>query len=344
MGLLISPKDEPQQQNRAEKKPKIERQGMAQIEIVDLEGDPFCFLPISGKGTTMNDAISVEQYSQDRDLQSAIGSSQKNFIDLDSYDEDLIVLNCKPGITPRKRRKAFTNFSVTEPGESSNSKIAGPAPDPAPAPAPPFVCEICVEHKSQTESFRIKGCSHSYCTDCVAKFVAAKLQENITAIRCPVPNCSGLLEPEYCRRILPPEVFNRWGDALCEAVILGSQSFYCPYKDCSALLIDDGCQEVMQSSCPNCWRMFCAQCKVPWHTGIECAEFQKLHDDEREQEDIMLLKLAQNQKWARCPKCRFVVERTEGCRYMKCRCGTAFCYSCGGTTIDNYHYCHSCKC
>ncbi|GLT85657.1 hypothetical protein SLE2022_038410 [Rubroshorea leprosula] len=310
----------------------MEKRGMTLIDVVDPEGDELGFRPTSGNGNTRNDAISVEQYGEDRDLEQAIEASllalqneerdlelaisasilsQKeerdlelafgaslltsgNLINCDRFDEDSTVLNFKPAITPRSRRKPFINSSLTRPSQSSKSKSVA-APSPSPSPPPPFFCEICVEPKSQNESFKIKGCSHSYCTDCITKYVALKLQDNITGIRCPVPNCSGLLEPEDCRRILPPEVFNRWEDALCEGMLLGSQRFYCPFKDCSALLIDDGLQQVKESECPNCFRLFCAQCKVPWHTGLECAEFQKLRKDEREREDIMLLNLAQNQ-------------------------------------------------
>ncbi|GLT85658.1 hypothetical protein SLE2022_038420 [Rubroshorea leprosula] len=356
----------------------MDKQGMTQIDVVDLESDGLRFRPTSGNGNTTNDAISVEQYGDDRELELAIEASllasqneerdlelaisasvlshneerelelafraslltTENFTDLDGSDEDSTVLDLEPEITPRNRRKPLINFSLTGPGESSNSKSVAV---PAPAPPPPFVCEICVEPKSQNESFKIKGCSHSYCTDCMTKFVASKLQDNITGIGCPVPNCSGLLEPEYCRQILPPEVFNRWGDALCEGMIIGSQRFYCPFKDCSALLIDDGAQRVKESECPNCFRLFCAQCKVPWHTSIECVEFQKLHKDEREHEDIMLLNLAQSQKWMRCPKCRIVVEKTYGCNYLKCRCGYSFCYNCGGPSCPTTHMCPRCR-
>ena len=138
-------------------------------------------------------------------------------------------------------------------------------------------------------------------------------------IRCPVTGCGGFLEPEGCREVLPKEVFDRWGNGLCEAVIGDGERFYCPFKDCSALMIDDGGEVVRESECPNCRRLFCAQCKVPWHDGIECEEFQKLNQDEREREDIMLMKLAESKKWRRCPKCRFYVEKSEGCMYMKCR-------------------------
>ncbi|WCJ42872.1 RING/U-box superfamily protein [Euphorbia peplus] len=191
---------------------------------------------------------------------------------------------------------------------------------------PEFLCEICFDPKPKDDSFSIKGCSHSYCKSCMANFIGSKLQENISKITCPVPKCCGFLEPEDCRPILPSEVFDRWGDALCEALILGSQKFYCPYKDCSLMLVDDGSEVVRESECPNCRRLFCAQCRVPWHAEIECAEFQTLHKDERDNKDIMLMKLAKNKLWTRCPSCRIFVERTQGCDNMTCRCGTSFNY------------------
>ncbi|KAF9624153.1 hypothetical protein IFM89_008091 [Coptis chinensis] len=94
------------------------------------------------------------------------------------------------------------------------------------------------------------------------------------------------LEFELCRSILPKEVYDRWGNALCESLILGAHKFYCPFEDCSALLIKDGGMDVKESECPHCRRMFCAQCKVPWHSGVGCEEFQKLKESgEREKED-----------------------------------------------------------
>lgn len=208
-----------------------------------------------------------------------------------------------------------------------------------------FVCEICLETKKANESFSIKGCFHTYCVDCTVKYVDSKLQENVTSIGCPAANCGGSLEPEYCRDILPEQAFDKWGKALCESLIPGAQKFYCPFKDCSALLIDDAGEAIREAECPNCHRLFCALCKVAWHAGIECDDFQKLHKDEREREDIILMKLAQDKKWNRCPNCKFYVEKKDGCSYIRCRCGYAFCYHCGvqlSTASHGYH-CPSCK-
>lgn len=277
------------------------------IEIVDLEDDD-----LFSKGTSKQNAIPVEQHDENRDTRRAIMASLgQNIINLDDYDDDLRLLDFVPQNSP------FGSKRRSQKGESSKSNSQN---DDGCC----FVCDICVEPMSASECFRIKGCSHSYCTDCMMKYVASKLQENITSIPCPSPNCKALLEPEHCRDLLPEDVFERWGSALCEALILGAQKFYCPFKDCSALLIDDGDgagggQVIRESECPYCRRLFCAQCKVPWHSEISCAEFQKLNKNEREREDIMLMKLAKNNNWKRCPNCKFFVEKKEGCMYMMCR-------------------------
>lgn len=90
--------------------------------------------------------------------------------------------------------------------------------------AVPFLCEICFdEAKSANQSFATKGRDHTYCSYCMAESMwPPRFMKSLTRTGCPVPDCEqGLLEPESCRRsILPPEVFDRWGDALCDAAIL----------------------------------------------------------------------------------------------------------------------------
>ncbi|XP_061361287.1 E3 ubiquitin-protein ligase RSL1-like isoform X2 [Gastrolobium bilobum] len=290
------------------------------MEVVDLEA--FCF---SHQGTKISTAISVDRASS---LAAPV------IIDLSDTedDDDVRILNFKPQNTPfgKRRRNAIDiNSCAAEKGECSKSA--------------PFVCEICTETKTVKDSFSISGCTHAYCTECVVMYVDSKLQENVINIRCPVSGCRGLLEAEDCREILSPQVFDRWGKALCEALITADEKFYCPYGDCSALLIHDGQDAIKESECPNCHRMLCAMCKAPWHQGIECEEFQKLNKDEREKEDIMLLQLAKEMKWRRCPICRFYVAKSDGCMYMKCRCGNAFCYNCGARSLDHTHYCRSCR-
>ncbi|PKU73819.1 probable E3 ubiquitin-protein ligase RNF144A-B isoform X1 [Dendrobium catenatum] len=206
---------------------------------------------------------------------------------------------------------------------------------------PDFNCEICMESKYPNELFAIEGCSHIYCKSCVSQYVAAKVEENVLFIKCPDPNCvKGKLEPAMCSRILEDRVFDLWCKALCELMV--NDKFYCPFKDCSALMINDEEEVITDAECPHCSRLFCAQCRVPWHEGLSCDEFQSLGKNDRKIEDLMLMKLAKESKWQRCPKCKFFVERSDGCVFITCRCRFTFCYGCASEMKTN-HYCEKCK-
>ncbi|CAD6224967.1 unnamed protein product [Miscanthus lutarioriparius] len=207
-------------------------------------------------------------------------------------------------------------------------------------------CAICMETVHIGEFFPIDGCTHTFCTSCVSQYIAAKVEENVLSIGCPDPGCKdGVLHPDVCRDVIPAQLFQRWGAALCDSS-LGSLKFYCPFKECSALLVHDpghGEALITNVECPHCCRMFCAQCKVPWHHGVTCTEFQRLGKDEQGREDLLLRKVAQKSKWQRCPKCKIYVERIEGCVHIICRCGHCFCYLCASPMSRDNHACKTCK-
>lgn len=209
-----------------------------------------------------------------------------------------------------------------------------------------FYCTICMEALPIIECFPIGGCTHAFCMSCVRQYITAKVEENVLSIGCADPGCKdGALHPEACRNFIAPQLFQRWGAALCDMAI-GALKFYCPFKDCSVMLVDDhvdGDEAITNVECPHCSRMFCAQCKVPCHDGIDCAQFQRLGKDERGREDLQLRKVAHESKWQRCPKCKIYVERVEGCVYIVCRCGHCFCYLCGSTMVKGNHHCSKCK-
>ncbi|XP_019459970.1 PREDICTED: uncharacterized protein LOC109359732 [Lupinus angustifolius] len=196
-------------------------------EVIDVE--TFHITSFSLKGKHKSTAILIDLSDSD-----------------DDQNDDVRILTSKPPNTPFGKRKR-----IFEIGQSSNSNNNNTIT--------PFICPICTETKTINDAFRIHYCSHSYYIVCVVMYVESKLQENVVKIRCPQPVCEvGLLELQRCRGILPMEVFDRCGDALCEAMILENEKLYCPYKDCSALMVNDGGELVKLSECPNCRRLFYA--------------------------------------------------------------------------------------
>lgn len=129
-----------------------------------------------------------------------------------------------------------------------------------------FICDFCIEPTDVKDIFKIRGCNHFYCRECVVKFIVSKLQDKVTNIKCPVPGCMGMLDLEYCRKILPNSVFDRWRNAVYRKMIMESKThkyFYCPFKDCSAMLIYKNDMKPSWWLCSRCKGEICASCKVP---------------------------------------------------------------------------------
>lgn len=192
-------------------------------------------------------------------------------------------------------------------------------------------CMICMEDKPSSDIFRgTTNCTHSYCTECTIRYVVTKVEENIAMIKCPDVDCTRLIEPYTFRDLIPADVFERWDKALCESLILSSEKVYCPFEDCPGMLVvDDDDQggndaKVTQTECPSCHRLFCAQCKVTWHAGIGCQEFQSFGNTttkkkSSDEEDAMLIRMAKIKQWRRCPRCKMYVEKRDGCMHIRCR-------------------------
>lgn len=189
-------------------------------------------------------------------------------------------------------------------------------------PPDTFSCIICMEDKPRSEGFIGKShCDHIFCKDCIANHVEAKVEENIFPIHCPHPECrNGKLEPEDCRGFIPRATFDRWGRSLCESAVAPPVRFYCPFPDCSIMLTNEGDEQggaLTESQCLHCNRICCAQCRVPWHTGQTCEEYNKAVVEDRELAE--LTELARRNRWQKCPMCGIFVERIDGCVFIRCR-------------------------
>ena len=67
--------------------------------------------------------------------------------------------------------------------------------------------------------------------------------------------------------------------------------------------------------CNRCDSPHCPKCLKVFHEGA-CV----LDDFDQSMKEM---------NYQKCPKCGMWVEKKEGCEYINCKCGTAFCYRCG---------------
>ena len=87
--------------------------------------------------------------------------------------------------------------------------------------------------------------------------------------------------------------------------------------------------------------------------GLTCEELVSLPPDQRTsgglagllaakasarsdiEDHAAMLKMAKDLEWKKCPTCKILVDRIDGCNHVRCRCGTGFCYRCGKAYLTN---------
>lgn len=61
---------------------------------------------------------------------------------------------------------------------------------------------------------------------------------------------------------------------------------------------------------------------------MTCKEFQVTNTTT--DDDVKFMNFVKGKKFKQCPKCKFWVEKNQGCDHMTCKCRFEFCYKCGG--------------
>ena len=102
----------------------------------------------------------------------------------------------------------------------------------------------------------------------------------------------------------------------------------CPINGC------DGCNELRspdtkRATCIYCENDYCHQCKVKWHNGRTCEQYQAEQAGEDNATRQYLNRIAK-----RCPHCRYsggMHTRFDACHHITCTaCGHHWCYVCRG--------------
>ncbi|KAF2122643.1 hypothetical protein BDV96DRAFT_481623, partial [Lophiotrema nucula] len=96
---------------------------------------------------------------------------------------------------------------------------------------------------------------------------------------------------------------------------------YCANSECGAFIPPTNYHGPDSARCQQCREDTCRHCRTRAHTGRGCTA-----DQATEQVRALATVLG----WKPCPRCATMVERRDGCLHMSCRCGTEFCYRCGG--------------
>ena len=60
---------------------------------------------------------------------------------------------------------------------------------------------------------------------------------------------------------------------------------------------------------PGMQKAILCSMSVPWHKGLDCSDLEKLLPSEKEDDDLLLFKLAKEKDWQRCEKCNELLKK-----------------------------------
>ena len=187
-------------------------------------------------------------------------------------------------------------------------------------------CLICYDSITIEQYFPLSSCADNYHVECFLEYLNSEISDKHLPIRC--PKCTDIIPESDLRDRLEPECFERYQRFSLEKLAECHPEEYscCPTPNCQYLFIPN--QQSM-FTCPLCTKEYCLACRVDFHRGITCQEFQQdFKASGYNDSDQLFMAFVKGNKFKQCPRCRFWVEKNRGCNHMTCRCRYEFCYIC----------------
>ena len=179
-------------------------------------------------------------------------------------------------------------------------------------------CQICYNYLPKKLIFSYMGTDHDVCLDCLSGYLENEISSNkILNMHC--PHCTEKFEEEFVKSHISEEFSKKYQRFLQNIKILADPLLrFCP--KCPGI-VKLAAENDEKATCPECNIEICTKCNQPSHNKTSC---QSALDGE--------LKNWSNKKEVqRCPKCKILVEKTEGCNHMTCFvCHFEFCWLCRG--------------
>lgn len=168
-------------------------------------------------------------------------------------------------------------------------------------------CSACMEQCTRFDVLEL-GCKreeddtyHGYCRSCLVDLFETSLTDTTLF----PPRCCGKYIPvSACVDLLSPKLVKRYKDKQLE--LESPNPVYCSNRFCGNFIKPDHVTADV-AVCQNCNTETCAVCKNPKHNGL-CPKDPTVQ---------MLMDVAGEKRWQRCPRCRTMVELLTGCYHMR---------------------------
>lgn len=196
-------------------------------------------------------------------------------------------------------------------------------------------CVCCREEFKDAAKLRTLPCAHNYCENCLRVLAIQSCTEEL---KMPPRCCSQAIPGNTIKSVLNTEEQTLFIKSVVQFSTPWEARIFCPNTACGEFIqtlgkIDP--KQPFEVVCRTCGDKACSICKRAAHSvGQDCPEDYELE---------ALLRMAKSAGWRRCYKCRTLVELSQGCSHITCRCKAQFCYICGAVwdpSVGCPNYCN----
>ncbi|CAD8088656.1 unnamed protein product [Paramecium primaurelia] len=193
-------------------------------------------------------------------------------------------------------------------------------------------CQICLE-KIVFKEMAPLYCQHIFHQKCLNQYCVHQMGDKKIPIKCP-SQCNQTIIYQDLIEVLDQKQLSEFQQLSFKAYVqsLGNQYSWCPTPNCTYVFI---VEKSFQLDCPVCQKKYCLECKIEYHNGFSCKEYQEKQKTQSRQKnekyfDDRFYSFIKGAKFKQCPQCKYWVEKSQGCNHMTCLCKFQFCYVCGG--------------
>ncbi|KAK0383209.1 hypothetical protein NLU13_9122 [Sarocladium strictum] len=176
-------------------------------------------------------------------------------------------------------------------------------------------CVSCLEDLPLRDCIKVQ--CHAYCKDCFVRLVTAAC-ENET--QWPPKCCLNNIPFPLIRKNVPSALKNTFNERSNEWNIPIAERVYCWRAECGLFIRPGNIKTSTSTGQCDRGHWTCLNCRNEGHGQDDCPMDEAM---------ILTNQIAEDEGWRRCYKCRALVEHSEACQHMTCRCGAEFCYVCG---------------
>jgi len=136
-------------------------------------------------------------------------------------------------------------------------------------------CSLCLEDV-RGDYFLMLSCGDQFCRECLSQFFETMINSKSFPILCPNLPCRKEIPDHDFRNILSKELLSKYEQFTLGLVLEKNPNDFshCLTPDCSFAFFR-GPDDPIQFRCPVCKKSYCLECKIPFHNGQTCEDFQK---------------------------------------------------------------------